>query len=160
MPKADIGHFRVRPAYGRGADSLDWIPAHWRQESAMPDIAHGKSETQSPQAQLVQMATAHWVSRFLYVAARMNLADKLAKQPKTAGELAEVTGAAAPPLHRLMRTLAGLGLFTEDSEHRFSLTRHVCSSKKSVGINCVGPREARNAQLRLVRPRIELSHGR
>jgi DNA-binding IclR family transcriptional regulator len=53
----------------------------------------------------------------------MNLADQLAKQPKTAEELAQATGAAAPSLHRLMRTLASLGLFTEDSEHRFSLTR-------------------------------------
>ena len=89
----------------------------------MSDIAHGKTEAQSPQSQLIQMATAHWVSRFLYVAARMNLADQLAKQPKTAEELAQATGAAAPSLHRLMRTLASLGLFTEDSEHRFSLTR-------------------------------------
>ena len=89
----------------------------------MSDIAHGKTEAQSPQNQLIQMATAHWVSRFLYVAARMNLADQLAKQPKTAEELAQATGAAAPSLHRLMRTLASLGLFTEDSEHRFSLTR-------------------------------------
>jgi hypothetical protein len=53
----------------------------------------------------------------------MNLADQLAKQPKTAEELAQATGAAAPSLHRLIRTLASLGLFTEDSEHRFTLTR-------------------------------------
>jgi len=69
----------------------------------MSDIAHGKTEAQSPQSQLIQMATAHWVSRFLYVAARMNLADQLAKQPKTAEELAQATGAAAPSLHRLMQ---------------------------------------------------------
>jgi hypothetical protein len=89
----------------------------------MSDIAHGKPETQSPQAHLIQMATAHWVSRFLYVAAQMNLADQLAEQPKTAKELAQATGAAAPSLYRMMRTLASLGLFTEDSEHRFALTR-------------------------------------
>jgi len=81
----------------------------------MSDIAHAKTEAQSPQGQLIQMATAHWVSRFLYVAARMNLADQLAKQPKTAEELAQATGAAAPSLHRLMRTLASLGLFTEEA---------------------------------------------
>jgi hypothetical protein len=69
------------------------------------------------------MATAHWVSRFLYVAARMNLADQLTKQPKTAEELAQSTGAAVLPLYRFMRTLASLGLFAEDSAHRFSLTR-------------------------------------
>ena len=72
----------------------------------MSEIAHGKIEAQSPQSQLIKMATAHWVSRFLYVAARINLADQLAKQPKTAEELAQATGTAAPSLHRLMRTLA------------------------------------------------------
>ena len=88
----------------------------------MSEIGDGKTKTQSPQDYLIQIATAHWMSRFLYVAARMNLADQLAERPKTAEELAEATGAAAPPLYRFMRTLAGLGLFTDDSEHRFSLT--------------------------------------
>jgi O-methyltransferase domain/Dimerisation domain len=87
------------------------------------DIAHRKNERQSPQDHLIQMATAHWISRFLYVAAQMNLADQLAERPKTAEELTRATGAAAPSLYRMMRTLASLGLFTEDSEHRFSLTR-------------------------------------
>lgn len=89
----------------------------------MSGIAHGKSETQSPQAHLIQMATAHWVSRFLYVAAQMNLADQLADRPKTAEELARATGADLTSLYRMMRTMASLGLFTEDAEHRFSLTR-------------------------------------
>jgi O-methyltransferase domain/Dimerisation domain len=81
-----------------------------------------KAEPQLPQAHLIQMATAHWISRFLYVAARMNLADHLAERPKTAEELAPLTAAAAPSLYRLMRTLASLGLFKEDSGCRFSLT--------------------------------------
>ena len=89
----------------------------------MSDTPQGKSETQSTQAHLIQMATAHWVSRFLYLAAQMNLADQLAERPKSAKELAKATGAAAASLYRMMRTLASLGLFTEDAEHRFSLTR-------------------------------------
>jgi len=88
----------------------------------MSDNANANAETQSPQARLIQMATAHWISRFLYVAASMNLADHLAERPKTAEELAPLTAAAVPALYRLMRTLASLGLFTEDSGHRFSLT--------------------------------------
>jgi hypothetical protein len=88
----------------------------------MSDTAHAKTETPSPQSHLIQMATAHWVSRFLYVAARMNLADQLAERSKTAEELAQSTGATASSLYRFMRTLASLGLFTEDSKHRFSLT--------------------------------------
>jgi O-methyltransferase domain/Dimerisation domain len=88
----------------------------------MSQTAGGKAETQSPQSHLIQMATAHWVSSFLYAAAKMNLADQLAERAKTAEELSQSTGAAAPSLYRLMRTLASLGLFTEDSEHRFALT--------------------------------------
>jgi hypothetical protein len=76
----------------------------------------------SPHAQLIQMASAHWVSRHLYVAAQMNLADFLAQGPRTATELAQSSSTDAPSLYRFMRTLAGLGLFTEDHEHRFSLT--------------------------------------
>ena len=53
----------------------------------------------------------------------MNLADQLAERAKTIEELAQSTGAAVPSLYRMMRTLASLGLFTEDSEHRFALTR-------------------------------------
>jgi O-methyltransferase/methyltransferase family protein len=89
----------------------------------MSQTAGGKIEAQSPQSQLIQMATAHWVSSFLYAAAKMNLADQLAERAKTAEELAQSTGAAAPSLYRMMRTLASLGLFTEDSDHRFALTR-------------------------------------
>lgn len=73
-------------------------------------------------AQLVKMAMAHMVSRILYTAVHMNLADHLAEGPKTAAEIAHPTRADAPSLYRLLRTLASLGLFTEDSGHRFSLT--------------------------------------
>src|SRR5579863_9670645 len=72
--------------------------------------------------QLIQMATAHWVSRILYVAAEMNLADRLVERPRTAEELAQSTAADAPTLYRVMRALASLGLFTEGPSHRFSLT--------------------------------------
>ena len=33
----------------------------------MPEVTPAKNEVQSPQAQLIQMATAHWASRFLHV---------------------------------------------------------------------------------------------
>src|SRR5262245_28303175 len=80
------------------------------------------NETPPPHAQLVQMATAYWVSQILYAAAKLNLADHLADGPKTAHELAGPTGTHAPFLFRLMRTLASLGVFTQDATHRFGLT--------------------------------------
>lgn len=88
----------------------------------MLEIARAKTEAPTSQDQLIQMATAHWVSRILYVAAEMNLADRLAEGPRTAEDLARSTATDAPSLHRVMRTLASLGLFTEGPDHRFSLT--------------------------------------
>ena len=75
-----------------------------------------------PHAQLIEMASAHWISRIIYVAAKLDLADRLDGEPKSAGELAGPTGTHAPSLHRLMRTLANLGLLSEGADQRFSLT--------------------------------------
>ncbi|RPH38089.1 MAG: methyltransferase, partial [Planctomycetota bacterium] len=75
-----------------------------------------------PHAVLIQMGIAHWVSRMLFVAAKLALADHLAKGPKTAEDLAGPTGTHARSLHRLMRALANLGVFAEDGKGRFSLT--------------------------------------
>jgi hypothetical protein len=75
-----------------------------------------------PHAQLVQMGMAHWVSHIVYVAAKLALADHLAKGPINAEELAPITATHAPSLYRLMRTLASLGILAEDADHRFALT--------------------------------------
>ena len=79
----------------------------------MLEIARAKTEAPPREDQLIQMATAHWVSRILYVAAEMNLAGRLADGPRTAEELAHSTATHAPSLYRMMRVLASLGLFTE-----------------------------------------------
>jgi hypothetical protein len=68
------------------------------------------------------MATAHWISQIVYVAARLDLAGRLASGPKSADDLAAATATHAPSLYRLMRTLSHLGILSEDAEHRFSLT--------------------------------------
>ena len=44
-----------------------------------------------PHAQLIQMATAYWVSRAVYAAAKLDLADHLAGGPKSAADLAVPT---------------------------------------------------------------------
>ena len=80
------------------------------------------SSTPPPHAQLVQMGMAHWVSHIVYVAAKLGIADHLAKGPMNAELLAGVTATHAPSLYRLMRTLASLGVLTEDADHRFALT--------------------------------------
>jgi hypothetical protein len=87
-------------------------------------MTENKEETQTapPHAQLIQMGMAHWVSHIIYVAAKLGLADLLGKGPMSAEELAGPTGTHAPSLYRLMRTLASLGILSEDAAHRFALT--------------------------------------
>src|SRR5688572_6439675 len=75
-----------------------------------------------PHAQLIQMSTGYWVSRLVHLAAELGLADHLAAGPLSAEDLATRTQTHAPALHRVLRSLASLGLFTEDVSRRFSLT--------------------------------------
>jgi hypothetical protein len=68
------------------------------------------------------MGQAHVVARTVYVAAKLGLADQLASGPKSAAQLAGPLNVHAPSLHRLMRTLASMGILTERTEQRFALT--------------------------------------
>jgi O-methyltransferase domain len=81
-----------------------------------------EDQTAKLRAQLVKMSMSYGVSRLLHVAAKLSLADYLADGPKSADELSGPTGTHAPSLYRAMRALCDLGLFTEDTAHRFSLT--------------------------------------
>jgi hypothetical protein len=72
--------------------------------------------------QLIEMGRSYIISRAVYAAAKMGLADQLGTGPKSAEELAGVMRVHAPSLHRLMRYLASLGVLTEQPEQRFALT--------------------------------------
>ncbi len=71
---------------------------------------------------LRHMINGFWISQALYVAATLHLADLLRDGPKTADELAKLSGAHASSLYRLLRALASIGVFGEDSDGRFELT--------------------------------------
>jgi len=75
-----------------------------------------------PHVQLIQMVTATWVSRIVYAAAWLDLGNLLADGPRSAEDLAGGLGVHAPSLHRLMRTLASLGILAEGEDRRFGLT--------------------------------------
>jgi hypothetical protein len=75
-----------------------------------------------PHLQLIRMGRAFIVSRTVYAAAELGLADQLASGPKSAEELSGPMEVHAPSLHRLMRTLASLGILSERPERRFGLT--------------------------------------
>ena len=88
----------------------------------MLDDHYPKPDELPPHAQLVHMGRAFMVSKVLYAAAKLGLADELAEGQRSAAELANSLNVHAPTLHRLMRTLAGLGLLAEQDAQRFALT--------------------------------------
>src|SRR6516162_2145371 len=98
------------------------LPGNHPEVSLMAQNPPAAPQAPPPHVQLIQMATGYWVSRLLYVAAKLELADRIAGSPKSAAELAGETGTQAPALHRLMRTLASLGVLTETDGQRFALT--------------------------------------
>jgi len=71
---------------------------------------------------MLQMISGFWVSQMVLAAAKLGLADLITDQPKTAGELAQASGTHAPSLYRLLRGLASVGVFAEDSQGRFVST--------------------------------------
>src|SRR5689334_20708149 len=75
-----------------------------------------------PQLQMIQYIMGFWMSRAVYVAAKLGIADLLQSGPKTADELAQETGTHAPSLYRVMRALASTGVFEKQSDGRFGLT--------------------------------------
>src|ERR1700754_1346980 len=75
-----------------------------------------------PQARLAQMATGFILSRLVYTAASLGIADHLASGPKSAEDLAAPTGCDAMSLARFMRTLTNFGILAMSDDGSFSLT--------------------------------------
>src|SRR5215470_18048782 len=75
-----------------------------------------------PSAQLMDMVFGFALSRSIAVAAQFGIADLLKDSPKSADELAQAIGAHPRSLYRMLRALAGAGVFSEGADGRFSLT--------------------------------------
>jgi hypothetical protein len=63
-----------------------------------------------------------WGGQALYTATRLGVPDLLAGGSKSAGELAQRTGAGERELHQIMRALAGFGIFASDDAGGYRLT--------------------------------------
>jgi hypothetical protein len=75
-----------------------------------------------PPVRLIELLAGSWVARAISAAARLGISDLLADGPRSTSELAAGTGTEELALHRLLRALSGVGVFTEVSERRFALT--------------------------------------
>jgi predicted O-methyltransferase YrrM len=66
-----------------------------------------------PQAVMMQLISGAVVSRCVSLAADLGVADQLKDGPKSVADLAAATGSNADALYRVLRALAGLGIFAE-----------------------------------------------
>jgi SAM-dependent methyltransferase len=81
-----------------------------------------KVSRQAAAEAMLQMMSGFWISRGIYVAAKLGIADHLRDGAKTAEELAMTTETHADSLYRILRMLAMVGVFYQDGENRFGLT--------------------------------------
>lgn len=87
-----------------------------RQASARADQG-----SRAPTA-LLDLIVGAWSAQAVSVAARLGIADLLAKGPRSSAELAAATQSHPQALHRLLRALASFGVFAEIGSGRFALT--------------------------------------
>ena len=78
--------------------------------------------SQNPAEQVLQVAMGYMASSALYLATALNVPDQLAGGPKDVAELARAAGANEDALYRILRLLASMGIFVEQSPRRFALT--------------------------------------
>jgi len=71
---------------------------------------------------LLECVTSSWMAQAIYVAAELQIADLLAEGPRTSEDLAAVTGAHAPSLHRLLRALTTIEICREREDGSFEIT--------------------------------------
>ena len=90
-------------------------------ESSTPD-ANVEAQAPPPQLVLLQMAFGALLTQALYVAAKLGVADLLAAGPRPVAELAAETETHERSLYRVLRSLAGAGVFAEVAPQTFGLT--------------------------------------
>jgi hypothetical protein len=71
------------------------------------------SPTADPRAELAGRIMGFMVSQAVYVAAKLGIADLVADGPRPTAELADSAGVDADALYRVLRLLAGYGIFVE-----------------------------------------------
>ncbi len=74
----------------------------------------------NPLESLVGLASGLWVSRALWAAARLKLADAVGDQPTALADIAAATGTDASNLGRLMNVLVSVGLFEAAGDGRYA----------------------------------------
>ena len=85
-----------------------------------------------PPAVMFTLIMGRWVSHLIYVAANLELADRLKHGPRTVEELATAAEVQVQALYRVLRALASVGVFAETKDKRFKLTPLAVTLQKAV----------------------------
>src|SRR5262245_65131132 len=72
--------------------------------------------------QMNQLIRGYWTTQAIFVVAELGIADFLTDGPKDPDELGRLAGVQGDMLYRVLRALAGIGIFAEDTDGRFMLT--------------------------------------
>ena len=75
-----------------------------------------------PSIQMLQIMSGFWISRCVYILAKLGIADLIKDQTQTIEELAAATGTHGPSLFRVLRALAAVGIIRQDDQNRFGAT--------------------------------------
>jgi O-methyltransferase domain/Dimerisation domain len=81
-----------------------------------------KQQVEQPQVAMLKIICGFWISRAVFVIAKLGIPDLLKTGPKTAEELASATSTHAPSLFRLLRAMVSVGVLSSESENSFGLT--------------------------------------
>jgi O-methyltransferase/methyltransferase family protein len=90
--------------------------------SKAPKVAAAAPEAPAPQDVIVRMANGYVLSQAVYTAARFDIAGRLANGPRTAADLAKDCAVLPDRLERLLRMLAGEGVFRRTDDGRYENT--------------------------------------
>src|SRR3954447_15371580 len=90
--------------------------------STLPTATQPHQDEPPPPVQMVQLLAGFQVSQALYCVAELGVSTRLLDGPRTVEELAGAVGAHPPALRRLLRDLAGLGLFTATGPDTWAVT--------------------------------------
>jgi hypothetical protein len=69
-----------------------------------------------PPLAMLQLMSGFWISRCIYITAKLGLADLVKDGPKTAADLAAATNTHPASLYRVLRALACVGVVTQDGD--------------------------------------------
>src|SRR3954447_26102601 len=89
--------------------------------STLPTATEQHTE-EPPPVRMVQLLAGFQVSQALYCVAELGVSTALLEGPRTVDDLAGAVGASPPALRRLLRDLAGLGLFTAAGPDTWAVT--------------------------------------